>query len=161
MHVAALTDLRERLEREHIEQLRRFQAHQEHLILLESRCALEILIDFESQLLNHMELEERYLLPLCETHIDRAGHWGPQVYAREHRRIEELLASVRMRLAAHCVKGDGAMAPADVIKLVDEEKVLKHLISHHQTREETALYPGIFRRVVAQVQDPLAKRPLI
>lgn len=149
MQVAALTDLRDRLEREHVEQLKQFQAHQEHLVLLESSRALEILIHFESRLLNHMELEERYLLPLCETHIDRAGHWGPQVYAQEHKRIRELLASVRVRLAAHCVKGDGAMTLAEVIDLVDEEKVLKHLISHHQTREATALYPAIFSRVVA------------
>ena len=149
MQLAALTDLRDRLEREHVEQLKQFQAHQEHLILRESRRALEILIDFESRLLNHMELEERYLLPLCETHIDRAGHWGPRIYAQEHRRMKELLAAARMRLAAHCVKGDGAMTPADVISLVDEEKTLKHLISHHQAREETALYPGIFSRVVA------------
>lgn len=148
MQMAALTDLCNRLEREHIEQLKQFQAHQEHLILLESQRALEILIDFESRLLNHMELEERYLLPLCETHIDRAGHWGPRVYAQEHKRIKELLASARMRLASHCVKRDGTMTPADAIDLVDEEKVLKHLISHHQTREETALYPGIFSRVV-------------
>ncbi|MGE5626170.1 MAG: hemerythrin domain-containing protein [Bacillota bacterium] len=141
-------DLRDRLEREHVEQLKQFQSHQEHLVLLESRRALEILIDFESQLLNHMELEERYLLPLCETHIDRGGHWGPQVYAQEHKRIKELLAVVRMHLAAHCVKGAAALTPADVIGLVDEEKVLKHLISHHQTREATALYPAIFGKAL-------------
>jgi len=98
---------------------------------------------------NHIELEERYLLPLCEPNTDRPGHWGPHIYVQEHKRIKELLTSLRMRVAAHCVKADGAMAPADIIDLLDEEKVLKHLIAHHQTREATALYPGIFSRIVA------------
>ncbi|HSN17202.1 MAG TPA: hemerythrin domain-containing protein [Gammaproteobacteria bacterium] len=149
MQAATFLDLRLRLEHEHVEQLRQFRAHQEYLIMRDGRRALEVLITLESQLLNHMELEERYLLPLCEQSIDRPGHWGPQVYAQEHKRIKEMLATVRMRIAAHCLSVDSVLMPGDVIDLLDEEKVLKHLISHHQTREATALYPRIFDRVVA------------
>ncbi len=149
MDTATLGDLRRRLELDHIEQLKQFQAHQEQLVLREGRRALQILVDFESRLLSHMELEERYLLPLCELQVERAGHWGPQIYAQDHRRIKELLAAVRMRLAALGAGGDDAMTPANVIELLDDEKVLKHLISHHQTREATALYPGIFSRATA------------
>lgn len=112
----------------------------------ESKRALEILISFEGQLLGHMELEERYLLPLCEVSTDRPGHWGPHVYTQEHKRIREMLATLRMRMAIHSVKGDGRMTASEVIDLLDEEKVLKHLISHHQTREATALYPAILSR---------------
>lgn len=147
MHTVALVDLRTRLERQHVEQLKQFQAHQGHLVMRDGRRALEILIGFESELLGHMELEERYLLPFCEQSLDRPGHWGPQIYAQEHKRIRELLTSARMRLAALCIQADGVLMPHDVIDLLDEEKVLKHLLSHHQTRETTALYPGIFNRV--------------
>ncbi|MHB8405703.1 MAG: hypothetical protein ACYDCJ_09810 [Gammaproteobacteria bacterium] len=149
MHTAALIDLRDRLEHEHAEQLRQFQSHQKCLVTRDVRQALEILVIFENQLLNHIELEERYLLPQCEPNTDRLGHWSPHIYAQEHKRIRELSTSLRMRVAAHCVKADGAMTPADVIELLDEEKVLKHLISHHQMREATALYPGIFSKIVA------------
>ena len=115
----------------------------------DGRRALEVLINLESRLLSHMELEERYLLPFCEPVIDGPGRWGPRVYAQEHKRIKQMLASVRMRLAARCVEADGVLAPGDVIDLLDEEKVLKHLISHHQAREATALYPGVFNGTAA------------
>lgn len=143
-------DLLQRLEREHVEQLRQFQAHQEYLVMRDPGRALEVLVNFEDRLVNHMELEERYLLPLCEPDVERPGHWGPRVYALEHKRIRALLASVRMRLAAQCVKSGGVLIAADVVDLLDEETSLKHLLSHHQTREATALYPGVFGRASEQ-----------
>lgn len=146
MQVGALIDLRGRLECEHTAQLEQFQRHQECLIARDARRALEILMNLENQLVQHMELEERYLLPLCEPRTHGPGHWGPQVYAQEHRKIQELLASIRLRIATHCVSGDGTILPADIIDLLDREKVLKNLMSHHQTREETALYPGILNK---------------
>lgn len=140
---STLVDLRHRLEREHVSLMTQFRMHQECLVMRESKRALEILICFEGLLLGHMEVEERYLLPLCEISTDRSGHWGPHVYTQEHKRIREMLASLRMRMAMHSVKSDGGMTASDIIDLLDEEKVLKHLISHHQTREATALYPAI------------------
>lgn len=144
-----LRDLLRRLEREHGEQLGQFQSHQEYLVMRDSRRALEILVSFENQLMNHMELEERYLLPLCEPVFDRSGQWRPQVYALEHRRIRELLASVRIRVAAQSIRADGGLSPGDIIDLLDEERVLKHLMLHHQTREATALYPWISNKLIA------------
>jgi iron-sulfur cluster repair protein YtfE (RIC family) len=149
MYAPALLDLRRRLEREHVELIGQFKTHQESLVNRESHRALDILVNFEHHLANHMELEERYLLPLCEPEIDRPGHWGVHVYAQEHRKIKASLASLRLRIAGYCAEPAMELTPSDVIALLDEEKVLKHLISHHQMREQTALYPRIFDEALA------------
>lgn len=97
--------------------------------------AQRLLEEYEQSLLEHIDLEERHLLPHC----DELGNarWPSTVYRAEHRRIEQLVRKAADRLTR--ARGS-EITPSVLIALLDDERTLKHLLEHHHEREEQALF---------------------
>lgn len=112
-----------------------FACHQEALVDRRWAEAARLLEEYGQRLLEHIDFEERHLLPRC----DSAGHarWPAAVYRAEHRRIEQLLRKAADRLTR--ARG-AAVTSAVLITLLDEERTLKRLLEHHHEREEQALF---------------------
>lgn len=79
----------------------------------------------------HASLEESTLLP----HVPAAARWQPVVYLAEHRRIEQLAAGLRRRLA-----DTGPLDGPTRLALLDAHHPLVHLLEHHFEREEQELF---------------------
>lgn len=104
------------------------------LPLAESR-----LREFEASLLAHIRSEEE-LLPVY-ARAGRIAGGSPEMFTGEHKRMLEFIARFYRRLEKM------ATSPADmkrrVIGLLDEEAMFKLLAEHHDSREQTILYPAL------------------
>ena len=123
---------------EHLNEL--FLAHQEALLKLDVDLALSRLQQFEQELRAHMQVEEGLLLPV----YSRAGQipGGPiEFFTGEHRKMLEFLARFTEMLQQ--LKTKPANLPREIIKLFDTEATFKHLMEHHDLREQNILYPTL------------------
>ncbi|HSE36650.1 MAG TPA: hemerythrin domain-containing protein [Blastocatellia bacterium] len=123
---------------QHIGEL--FLVHQEALLALDVELALSKLTRFERELRAHMRVEEDLLLPVYA----RAGRiqGGPlEFYTGEHKRMLEFLERFTERLER--LKQDPTNLKREVIELFDEQALFKHLMQHHDMREENILYPTL------------------
>jgi hemerythrin-like domain-containing protein len=130
-----------------------FYLHQEALLALDVRLALERLDGFERKLRPHMRYEEEVLLPVYE----RAGRieGGPVVFfTGEHKRMLEFLARFREKLEG--LLHDPRDLKREVISLFDQQAMFKHLSEHHDQRERNILYPTLDR-----VTDEAERRQLL
>lgn len=117
-----------------------FLVHQEALLALDVELALSRLKRFESELRDHMRVEEDLLLPVYA----RAGRiqGGPlEFYTGEHKRMIEFLERFTERLER--LKQDPTNLKREIIELFDEQALFKHLMQHHDMREENILYPTL------------------
>ena len=142
-----------RLVREHTSLDRLFARHQEALVNRSWARAARLLESYGGHLRRHIAIEEQVLLPQCEMPGARP-RWKAEVYCAEHRRIELLLGKNREQLAHARRRGMTATA---LIALLDEEKTLKHLVGHHHTREEAALFPELRRGLSGEVRKQLMR----
>ena len=119
-----------------------FLVHQEALLLLDIDLALSRLRQFKAELQEHMRVEEELLLPV----YSRAGRipGGPiEFYTGEHKRMLEFLARFDEKLAQ--LQITRADLYRKIIELFDEEATFKHLMQHHDLREQNILYPTLDR----------------
>ncbi|HXG94666.1 MAG TPA: hemerythrin domain-containing protein [Blastocatellia bacterium] len=117
-----------------------FLLHQEALLALDIELALKRLREFTIELRAHMQVEEEVLLPVYE----RAGRiqGGPvEFYTGEHRKMLEFLARFVKKLEE--LKHGPANLKREVIELFDDEALFKHLMEHHDMREENIFYPTL------------------
>jgi len=132
-----------------------FLRHQEALLEQDIVRARERLAAYERELLAHMRPEEDLLLPVYA----RAGAipGGPiELFLGEHRKMREFLERFRTALAeleAH---------PTDrrrrIIRLFDEQTMFKHLVEHHDLREQNILYPTLDRITTEAERRELLRR---
>lgn len=112
-----------------------FARHQEALVDRRWAEAARLLGEYGQRLLEHIDFEERHLLPRCD--VVGPARWPSAVYRAEHRRIEQLLRKAADRLTH--ARGSAATS-AVLISLLDDERTLKRLLEHHHEREEQALF---------------------
>ncbi len=119
-----------------------FLLHQETLLMQDIHLARERLLQFERELLAHMIFEEERLFPIYE----RAGRipGGPlELFAGEHRKMRLFLDRFKQKL------DEWLSHPPDlkrrIIALFDEQAMFKHLVEHHDLREQNILYPTLDR----------------
>jgi hemerythrin-like domain-containing protein len=132
-----------------------FLDHQLALLDLDIALAIERLNRFDVELRDHMRIEEELLLPIYE----RAGRvqGGPiEFYTGEHKRMLEFLARFGDRL--EFLKKGPANLKREVIELFDDQALFKHLMEHHDMREENILYPTLDRVTGAEERRRLLKR---
>ncbi|HET7675070.1 MAG TPA: hemerythrin domain-containing protein [Gammaproteobacteria bacterium] len=127
------------LGREHAALVELFQLHQEALITRRWGRAAQLLREYRQRLTVHIGVEEEWLLPA----LPDTARWNRDVYQAEHRKLEQLLEALAAQFSAarrHGVK------PALIIRLIEDERVVKHLMEHHHEREEKALFAEVGRR---------------
>jgi DUF438 domain-containing protein len=123
-----------------------FARHQ--VALLDRRLidAARLLEDYDDQLRQHIAFQESHLLP--QRSRAPAARWPVRVYLAEHRRIVQLLTSLRERLERERRRG---MTSTSLISLLDEERALKYLVEHHHAREERALFCELKRVLPSEI----------
>ncbi|HKT32765.1 MAG TPA: hemerythrin domain-containing protein [Gammaproteobacteria bacterium] len=137
---------------EHAALTQLFARHQAALVTRAWARAARLLDSHRKRLAQHIELEERYLLPYCPRE-KLPNQWPARVYSAEHQRIQELASKLSLRFAKLRRRG---VTSAALIALLDEEKTLKHILEHHHAREETALFANLPRILSESQRDELA-----
>lgn len=132
-----------------------FLVHQEALLAMDIPQAAARLAAYESCLRHHMEEEEQQLLPLYLKAGPRPG--GPvEFFTGEHRKMLEFLT--RFRDALDRLNSDTDVSGRKIIELFDQQAVYKHLVDHHDQREENILYPALDGATTAQQREELLGR---
>ena len=117
-----------------------FAEHQFALVRFEFALAQNLLLQYESRLLDHMSDEEVFLLPLYAERapIEKGG--DVKLFLSEHEKMRQ-----HVRLFAEStelLKTDNRPERV-LIELLDRESFYKRLCSHHDIREERILYPAL------------------
>ncbi|HEX7368969.1 MAG TPA: hypothetical protein VF284_01635 [Rhodanobacteraceae bacterium] len=88
-------------------------------------------------LVEHVRVEETQLFP----RIPQSARWSSRLYELEHQRIQSLAheyAQLLLAVVIHPPQGEPARRAA-VLALLDRAHPLRHVLEHHNQREETAL----------------------
>lgn len=133
----------------------RFFEHQRALLHFDFRVALERLRRYESALLAHMRDEEELLLPLYRERVTPERGGAADFFLLEHRKMRRHLAHFAEQLPRLQGLPDPTRA---VLKLLDQETTYKHLVEHHDTREEKFLYPALERHTSDEEKADLLPR---
>ena len=118
-----------------------FQKHQEALVLRDAFAARAALSHFRAALENHMRAEDEVLLPLYERAGGSVEGGRPEQFAAEHRKIAADIERIALRVEK--LSRQPTVQPSEVIELLDEECRFKHLMDHHERREEKFLFPRL------------------
>ena len=117
-----------------------FFRHQVSLLDFNFRTALERLCAYESALLAHMRDEEELLLPLYAGRATPGRGGRPDFFLLEHAKMRKHLAHFREQLPRLYEMPEPSRA---LLKLLDQETTYKHIVEHHDEREERHLYPAL------------------
>jgi len=132
-----------------------FLCHQESLLTFDLDKAARQLEAYERELHRHMEQEEDWLLPVFERAKPIAGG-AVELFTGEHKKMREFVARFKETLTQ--LKGRPAELKRRVIELFDQQALFKHLVEHHDSREETILYPTLDRVTSEQERGKLLTR---
>jgi hemerythrin-like domain-containing protein len=121
-----------------------FLRHQEALLALNVAEALRRLTAYEQALLEHMRHEEEGLIPVYAARAERIRGGPVELFLGEHRKMREFLESLTEDLERMRGLGGTELRRA-VIALFDREAMYKHLVEHHDRREQNILYPELDR----------------
>ena len=132
-----------------------FYEHQRALLDFNFRGALERLADYESALLSHMCDEEELLLPLYAERAEIARGGARDFFILEHGKMRRHLAHFREQLPKLLTLPEPSRA---LLKLLDQETTYKHIVEHHDEREEKFLYPALERFTTEAERADLLRR---
>jgi hemerythrin-like domain-containing protein len=132
-----------------------FYVHQRALLDFNFRGALERLAEYESALVAHMRDEEELLLPLYaeRAEIERGG--ARDFFLLEHAKMRRHLAHFREQLPVLLELPEPSRA---LLKLLDQQTTYKHIVEHHDEREEKFLYPALERVTTDGERTDLLRR---
>lgn len=117
-----------------------FFRHQVSLLDYNFRTAYERLCEYEAALLEHMRDEEELLIPLYGERAAPSRGGRADFFLLEHAKMRRHLAHFREQLPRLYGLPEPSRA---LIKLLDQETTYKHLVEHHDEREERHLYPAL------------------
>lgn len=116
-----------------------FLWHQEFIVQMQWRTALELLREFSKELDAHIHEEEEILLPAYEKRVQQPVGGSAEQFRLEHRRLQLLMKEFLVREEELAETGSRDLR--DAIHLIEEQARFKHLMLHHDQRERSFLYP--------------------
>lgn len=130
-----------RIEREHrtLEEL--LLRHQEALIERDWRSVRVSFARFAQALLNHLAFKDAEVLTVHALEIVQP-RWPTQAYRQEQERLLQLLDRIIDRLAQE-PPDDEREERRWVIRVLDDQAVLKNALAQHRKREEKGLLPEL------------------
>ncbi len=129
----------QQLDRVHEVIVEEFQLHQENMIQGDLKTARFHLNRFVSALLAHQRAEEEVLIPIFAERVPLQNGCTPDILAAEHKKMERLFQRSLDRMTEYEKKGE--VSPREIIFLVEEDRMLKEVLSHHDIRERTSFFP--------------------
>lgn len=118
-----------------------FFLHQKALIDRDVDEAFGVLQKYETALHEHIDLEERWLLPAYAAYEKEGGE--VLLFTGEHKRIKEFVHRFYEGLYAIKVAKTKILRDQELLKLLDHQALFKGLIEHHHRREEIYLFPTL------------------
>lgn len=115
-----------------------FLLHQECLLLGDDTAAQAAFSQFARHLQQHIGFENQVVLAAMQTEAT-ALRWRPDLYLKEHDKIEKMLARLE-RLLSSYYRLAGRRKRLALLELVEIEQTLKGVMEHHEQREETDLF---------------------
>lgn len=141
----------------HADIAEKLAVHRDLVVGLEFGRALEALGEFERALRDHMEAEERHILPLYEARVAPAPLGGdPEFFRLEHRNLLKNLAEIAARLTK--LAADPKAGRRQAHEFLDAEHLFIHLLEHHDLRERNVLYPELDKRLSEREREELLAR---
>jgi iron-sulfur cluster repair protein YtfE (RIC family) len=135
------------LSAEHEELERSFDSHQRALLSSDIGSAIAALTKFQSQLEQHIDFEERRLLPLYADKCAEIIGGTLEILQAEHRKLREdvhtLIQKAELLYTSHDL-------PGAILQLLTEETTFKGLFQHHAVREERQLFPRLDERTTPE-----------
>lgn len=142
-----MNHLRNSLEESHKDLYQWFLLHQECLLLHNDADAQLAFLAFTEYLHAHLEFENQHLLnSVVMTKMPL--RWAIPVYEKEHEKLQKMLAKLAMYLQ-HYYALTGRDKRLALLVLLDEEQTLRHVMEHHEQREEQDLFLHLPDSVVA------------
>lgn len=127
-----------------------FERHQEALLLFDLPLAIRLLEEFQRDMARHIAAEEAVILPVYGNRAGPVPGGTLEIFLAEHRKMKQVIESLL----------DEARqlqpVPRPMIAFLDREFTFKHLMSHHDKREENLLY-----RWMDRITTPDERRVLI
>lgn len=114
-----------------------FAAHQDALVEGRVLEAKERFLTFRDALLDHMQIEDDQLLPVYALMPDPPVGGGADLFRAEHDRIRKLLDEFSQLFD----RLNAPMKSRDLVTVIERQRLLKHVLEHHNLREQTHLYP--------------------
>ncbi len=117
--------------------------HQEALVerdLAEARRRWDAFVRAQR---SHIEAEDEVLLPVFANSGEEILGCSSELLFQEHRKIERLVRRLDQRLAIF--ERAGKLTPRDVVYMVEEERMLKEVLDHHDIREKAGFLPALDR----------------
>ena len=132
--------LKSALEENHKDIHQWFLMHQECLLLGHGHYAQASLEAFTELLTAHMAFENSHLLASgAETEFGRM-RWAASVYLHEHEKILQLVAAVERLFSRWHAEERSRSRRLLLLELLERQLTLRHVIEHHEQREEQDLF---------------------
>lgn len=126
------------LEESHKDLYQWFLMHQECLLLQHDEHASACWQAFIACLRHHLEFENQYLL--VDGVVDTSTlRWGLIIYQKEHDKVLQKLNELT-ELFEYYLKQQGRVKRITVLELMEKQVTFRHLLEHHETREEEDLF---------------------
>lgn len=126
------------LEENHKDLYQWFLLHQECLLIGDDEYAQQGFLAFADILKQHMDFENNYIFTeVCK--LKAPSRWDMHVYRKEHEKIEKLLLNVQEQLQAY-LSSSGRMKRLHLLELLEKQSTLRHVLEHHEQREEQDIF---------------------
>lgn len=127
------------LEDNHKDLYQWFLLHQECLLIADDEKAKQAFSAFSDVLKQHIQFENEYLLSDVASTDFSQLRWQPNVYLKEHDKVLDLLAKAQLMLNQY-FEAKGRMKRLLLLELLEREGRMRHVIEHHEQREEQDLF---------------------
>ncbi|KAA3611512.1 MAG: hypothetical protein DWQ01_05320 [Planctomycetota bacterium] len=127
--------------------------HQEALVEQDLPRALETWQRFRRALLAHAKAEDEVLLPPFEASGEAPLGASAELIYTEHRKMRRLLERTGRRLEG--LSRHGRLEARTVVFLIEEERLLKEVIDHHDRRERAGFFPALDRLFTGSERERL------
>lgn len=133
-----MSDLRNHLQESHRDLTQWFLLHQECLLFGDDTSAHQAFVAFTDYLMQHMQFENEVVLTAMQA-VESDLHWKLSLYHKEHLKIEQLLAKLQKKLQGYYAL-QGRVKRLALLEVLDDEQTFKHVMEHHEQREEKDLF---------------------
>jgi iron-sulfur cluster repair protein YtfE (RIC family) len=137
---------------EHAELERLFDSHQRAVLEGNVGTALAVLKTFQDELCDHIDYEEKTLLPLFAEEGGETEGATLAIFQAEHRKLREQADKLARKTQALFASSD---LMGSIIALMDEEAWFKGLFHHHVLREKNLLFPRLDERTTEEQRERL------
>jgi hemerythrin-like domain-containing protein len=140
---------------EHAELERLFDSHQRALLEGNVGTALAVVKAFGDELYEHIEYEEKTLLPVFADEGGETEGATLEIFLSEHRKLREQADKLTAKTQALFASTD---LMGSTIALMDDEALFKGLFHHHALREKNLLFPRLDERTTEEQRERLLAR---